>query len=159
MEENPITKMIVDKVMKSQKAELVIELTSDEHKKFRAELESKGLLESVPGIYKNYGADKDAEQYSIAGSKVIITIKEEVEDKFNFTTDRPKQFGYYFVKWSPEEKPIKVYVRYYPESGGESPHYQKEYWTWAVDAADKEPEDIEVDVTYPELIQFSERTF
>ena len=82
-----------------------------------------------------------------------------MEDTFTFSTERPKQFGFYYVKWSPEEKPTKVYIRYYPQQNIGSSYAIQEKWTWAVDPTDQEPEDIEVDVTYPELIEFSERVF
>ena len=86
-------------------------------------------------------------------------MSEEIKDVFTFTTERPKHHGYYYVKWSKEEKPIKVYIRYYPENNIDSSYKINEHWMWARDAYDKDMEDIEVDVTEPELIQFSERVF
>jgi hypothetical protein len=84
---------------------------------------------------------------------VTVTVKLDYSH-MEFTTLRPKESGYYFVKWSPEEKPLKIFLRYY------SPVFSpKEEWTWAKNQSDDIEEDIEIDVDEPELIQFSNKIF
>lgn len=66
-----------------------------------------------------------------------------------FSTNRPRKSGYYFVKWQPHEKPVKVWINYITSLDlGEA-------WTWGWSPED-DPEDLELDIAEPEKIQFAE---
>lgn len=67
-----------------------------------------------------------------------------------FSTNRPKESGYYYVIWEEGDSPVLIYVWHYPK-GDDS-----EYWTWGFNEND-DPESIELDILEPDKIKFSKR--
>ncbi|MBV8326629.1 hypothetical protein [Chryseobacterium sp.] len=64
----------------------------------------------------------------------------------NFTTEKPKEFGYYFVIWQNGDAAVLIYVNYLLIDGDE-------FWTWGYDDSD-DPEEITIDILHPELSNF-----
>lgn len=136
-----------------QKNTFHFDLPLYEYNKLLSELDDLFVPYELLKGYKSL----DAFVFNIDNNTIIVGLIENLKEMV-FTTIRPKQNGLYYVKWSPEEKPIKVYLRYHPEANHGSPYYCIEHWTWGRTPLDDQ-EDIEIDVEKPELIQFSERVF
>lgn len=74
-----------------------------------------------------------------------------------FSTNRPKESGYYYVIWEEGDDPYQslVYIWYYPK-GTLSKDDESDYWTWGLTEND-DPESIELDILEPEKIKFSDK--
>lgn len=72
----------------------------------------------------------------------------KMED-LEFTKERPKINGYYYVIWKEGDKPELVWIDYFTLEG-------EEFWTWRWNPAD-DPEDLFLDITCPDNIHFSEK--
>ncbi|KAA0126477.1 hypothetical protein FY557_17660 [Chryseobacterium sp. SN22] len=65
-----------------------------------------------------------------------------------FTTERPRENGYYYVIWTEVDDPELVWIDYFTLDG-------EEFWTWRWDPSD-DPEDLFLDILNPDNIQFSQ---
>ena len=66
-----------------------------------------------------------------------------------YTTERPRESGYYLVIWEEFDESEKVYITYWPAGT----LFKDDYWTWG-HFEDDDPESLEADVREPGKIQF-----
>jgi hypothetical protein len=73
-----------------------------------------------------------------------------------FTTNRPKVNGFYYIIWEEGDTPVLVWINYFPKGTlFKDEEDDRDYWTWGWSEND-DPESLEADVLAPEKIMFSE---